>query len=217
MANRKDPLGLIDGSRDDTRTMAPEQLDRMDYLVYQLKLNGIYTDFNLNVGREYKSGDGVQGSSLIGVAKAITYFDPRLVELQKEYASQLLTHRNPYTKTSYADEPAIAIVEIVNENSILEFWQRDWFRGNLTPGGPRLQLDLTPYHKKLLTTLYNAWLAKTYPAATLARIRSAAHVASGEDVPLLQRAGVRHRALSPLLRRRGVLHAPGDELPRGDA
>jgi hypothetical protein len=181
------PLGLIDGSRDDTRSMNPDQLDRMDYLVYQLKLNGIYVDFNLNVGREYKSGDGVEGSSLIGVAKAVTYFDPRLVELQKEYARQLLTHSNPYTKTSYNDEPAIAIVEILNENSVLEFWQRDWFRGNLTPGGPRLQLDLTPYHKKLLTTQYNAWLAKTYPAATLARIRSAAHVASGEDVPLLQR------------------------------
>lgn len=182
------PLGLIDGSRDDSRTMNPEQLDRMDYLVYQLKLNGIYTDFNLNVGREYKSGDGVEGSSVIGVAKAITYFDPRLVELQKEYARQLLTHLNPYTKTTYSDEPAIAIVEIVNENSVLEFWQRDWFRGNLTPEErPRLQLDLTPYHKKLLTTQYNAWLVKTYPAATLARIRAAAHVSAGQDVPLLQR------------------------------
>ena len=182
------PLGLIDGSRDDSRTMNPEQLDRMDYLVYQLKLNGIYTDFNLNVGREYKSGDGVEGSSLIGVAKAITYFDPRLIELQKEYARQLLTHTNPYTKTAYSDEPAIAIVEIVNENSVLEFWQRDWFRGNLTPEQrPRLQLDLTPYHKKLLTTQYNAWLTKTYPVATLARIRAAAHVSAGQDVPLLQR------------------------------
>src|SRR5580692_9400119 len=54
------PAGLIDGSRDDTSTMNPEQLDRLDYLVYQLKLNGIYTNFNLNVGRVYKSGDGVQ-------------------------------------------------------------------------------------------------------------------------------------------------------------
>ena len=81
---------------------------------------------------------------------------------------------------------------------------RDWFRGNLTAGGPRYQLDLTPYHKKLLTTLYNAWLAKTYPATTLARIRSAAHVSSGEDVPLLQRHGVRHRANGPLLRRSGL-------------
>ncbi|HSU31682.1 MAG TPA: hypothetical protein VLJ11_10640 [Bryobacteraceae bacterium] len=182
------PLGLIDGSREDTRSMDPEQLDRLDYLVYQLKLNGIYVDFNLNVGRVYKSGDGVKDYSLIGVAKAITYFDPRLVELQKEYARQLLTHRNPYTKTSYNDEPAIAIVEIVNENSVLEFWQRDWFRGNLTAEErPRYQLDLTPYYKKLLTTQYNAWLAKSYAPATLARIRSAAHVAAGEDVPILQR------------------------------
>ncbi len=190
-ANTAGRGGLIDANRDDTRAMDPEQFDRLDYLVYQLKLNGVYTNFNLNVGREYKSGDGVQDYALVNTqasAKAVTYFDPRLVELQKEYAKQLLTHHNPYTKTSYADEPAIAIVEIVNENSLVEFWQRDWFRGNLTADGPKYQLDLTPYHKKLLTTLYNTWLAKTYPAAILARIRAAAHVAAGQDVPILQRA-----------------------------
>ena len=50
------PAGLIDSKRDDTRSMNKEQLDRMDYLIWQLKQNGIYADFNLNVGRQYKTG-----------------------------------------------------------------------------------------------------------------------------------------------------------------
>src|SRR5580704_10949990 len=65
------PAGLIDDTRDDTRVMNPEQLDRMDYFIAQLKANGIYIDFNLNVGRVYKKGDGVTGYDLIGNAKAV--------------------------------------------------------------------------------------------------------------------------------------------------
>jgi len=38
-----------------------------------------------------------------------------MIELQKKYARDLLTHVNPYTKTAYTDEPAIALVEISNE------------------------------------------------------------------------------------------------------
>jgi hypothetical protein len=181
------PAGLIDADRDDTRTMDKEQLDRLDYLISQLKANGIYVDFNLNVGRQYKKGDGVEGHSLIGVSKAITYFDPRLVELEKEYAKQLLTHHNPYTKTDYSNEPTIAIVEILNENSVLEFWQRNWLRGKLTPDGEKDQLDLTPYHKKLLTDDYNQWLQKNMAADKLAQLRTMAHVGVGAPVPLLQR------------------------------
>lgn len=181
------PAGLIDATKDDTRTMDKEQLDHLDYFVWQLKSRGIYVDFNLNVGREYKKGDGVHGYDLIGVAKGITYFDPRLVELEKEYAKELLTHYNPYTKTEYVHESAIAIVEILNENSLLEFWQRNWFRGDLEPGKPHYQLDLTPYHKKLLTDDYNQWLQKTMSSKQLAQIRDEAHVQPGADVPLLQR------------------------------
>lgn len=181
------PAGLIDANRDDTRVMDKEQLDRLDYLVAQLKKNGIYIDFNLNVGRQYKKSDGVEGYSLIGVAKAITYFDPRLIELEKEYAKQLLTHHNPYTNTDYCNEPAIAIIEILNENSVLEFWQRNWFRGKLVPGGEKYQLDLTPYHKKLLTDDYNQWLKTNMSPEKLAQLRTMAHVNSGQPVPLLQR------------------------------
>jgi hypothetical protein len=181
------PAGLIEADRDDTRVMNKDQLDKLDYLIYQLKLKGIYVDFNLNVGRQYKKGDGVQDYSLIGVAKAITYFDPRLIELEKEYAKQLLTHHNPYTNTSYNDEPAIAIVEILNENSILEFWQRNWFRGKLVPDAPHDQLDLTPYHKTLLTNAYNQWLKRTMAGDKLAELHSLAHVSASENVPLLMR------------------------------
>src|SRR6266542_5118658 len=92
---------LIDNTRADTRALDPKQLDRLDFFIAELKKRGIYTDLNLNVGRTYKPGDGVHDSELLGFAKALTYFDERLLTLQREYAKQLLAHRNPYTKREY--------------------------------------------------------------------------------------------------------------------
>ncbi len=181
------PSGLIAAGRNDSRELDPGQLDRLDFLVARLKAHGVYIDLNLNVGRRYLPGDGVPDAELIGPAKAMTYFEPRLIELQKEYARELLTHVNPYTRTDYAHEPAVAIVEILNENSVLEFWQRNWFRGELVPGAPRHQLDLPPHYKALLTRLYNDWLARTRPPAEVARLRTLAGVGPDREVPILQR------------------------------
>jgi len=181
------PRGLIDGTLNDTRHFDQDQLDRLDYFIYQLKQRGIYSDLNLNVGRSYKPGDEVPDSELIGQAKAMTYVGPRLLELQREYARILLTHYNPYTKSEYRSEPAIAIVEIVNENSVLEFWARNWLRGELKPGAPRLQLDFTPYYEKILTDRYNAFLKKRLSAAELERFRTLCNAKPGEPVRRLRR------------------------------
>ena len=181
------PAGLIDSRGNDSKAFNQEQLDRLDYLVYQLKIHGIYTDLNLNVGRTYKEGDGVPDHELIGIAKGITYFGPEIVEREKEYARDLLSHVNPYTQTAYSNEPAVALVEILNENSLLEFWMRNWIRGDLTPGAPRIQLDLTPHYKVLLTAQYNEWLASSHRPKEVDRLRELSGVGRGELVPLLRR------------------------------
>ncbi len=185
--NSVPPAGLVDYTRDDTQHFDPEALDRLDYFVAELKKLGIYSNLNLNVGRRYKAGDGVPDWELIGVAKALTYVGDRLLELQRDYARQLLTHRNPYTGNEYAHEPAVATVEIVNENSLYEFWARNWLRGELVPGGPRIQLDFPPAYAKKLDAMFNGWLAKNRTPAELAEIRQQAGVAAGAPVPRLRR------------------------------
>ena len=105
------PRGIIDSTRNDSRSFDAQQLDRLDFQIAEFKKRGIYVDLNLNVGRSYKAGDGVQDFDKIQWGKGLTLFDPRLIELQKEYAQNLLTHVNPYTGNEYRNEPAIAIVE----------------------------------------------------------------------------------------------------------
>ncbi|MCM8730561.1 hypothetical protein ACFO8O_06205 [Hephaestia sp. GCM10023244] len=181
------PRGLIRGDVDNSQEFNRERLDNLDYYIAQLKKNGIYVNFNLNVGRRFMPGDGVPDAELIGNAKAYTYFGPELIALQKDYAKQLLGHTNPYTGLRYADDPAVMTVEVVNENSLLEFWMRNWLRGERVEGGANLQLDMTPHYQALLVGMYNDWLAKNRKPAQIAELRQMAGVAAGGQIPFMRR------------------------------
>ena len=162
------PTGITDGSKSDTRSFDAQQLDRLDFLASELKKNGIYMDLNLNVGRSYKEGDGVPDAARLQWAKGLTLFDKRLIELQKEYAHNLLTHVNPYTKTEWAREPAVAIVEILNENGIGQ--------GYNPP---------TQFYKDELDAIYNAWLKANLKPEQLRKLREQAGVQGDALVPRL--------------------------------
>ncbi len=163
------PRGIIDATRDDSCGFDAKQLDRLDFEIAELKKRGIYVDLNLNVGRSYKAGDGVRDFDKIQWGKGLTLVDPRLIELQKEYARHLLTHVNPYTKTEYRNEPAIAIVEILNENA--------FYMGYRAP---------TAYYEEELGGIYNTWLTKNRAPEQLKKLREQAGVAEGAPIPRLK-------------------------------
>ena len=180
------PRGIIDAGRQDTQAFDQAQVDRLDFFVAELKKRGIYTNLNLNVAHSYKPGDGVRDCELLGFAKALTYFDPRLVELQKQYARMLLTHRNPYTQSEYRHEPAVAIVELVNENSLVESWFSGRLLGKNTTKNPGTWTDIPASYEKDLTGLYNAWLRGKLSEKELAELRMDAGAAADAPIPRLQ-------------------------------
>ncbi len=184
------PRGVIDAKFPDSRHLDPAALDRLDNFVAELKKAGVYVNLNLNVARSFQPADGVKDAAQLGFAKAVTYFDPRIVELEKEYARTLLTHRNPYTGAEYRNEPAVAMVEIVNENSLIESWKAGRLRG-LGPDPKqedRTWSDIPASYAADLTRLYNAYLEKRLDAASLRAIRAEAGVTAGAPVPRLEPA-----------------------------
>ena len=100
----------------------PTQLEKLDWLIYQLKLHGIYTNLNLHVSRTYPGAEDEIRPFRFG--KSIDHFYGPYIKFQKDYARDLLTHVNPYTGTSYMEEPAVAFIELNNENSLLSNWQQ---------------------------------------------------------------------------------------------
>ena len=76
------------------------QLEKLHYVVSRLKAHGIYSDINLLVGREYRSGDGL-GSAVTTMdwkdAHILGCFNDTALALHKDYATKLLTPTNRFT------------------------------------------------------------------------------------------------------------------------
>ena len=153
----------------DGRTLDAKQLDRLDFLIAELKRNGIYADLNLHVSRTYP--DLATWEGMPGFFKGVDNFDPKMIEWQRSYARALLTHLNPYTKTRYVDEPAVALIEINNENALLF----QWWTGELD-GMPAIYGDE-------LKRLWNEWLSKKHSDfAELKRRWGASESALGHEL-----------------------------------
>ncbi len=166
----REPRGLISDKYANTEVFDPAQLEREDYFIAQLEKRGIYIDFNLLVGRPFSDADGVVDAKQLGQgAKGTSLFDKRLIELQKQYARELLDHRNSYTGRKYVDDPGVALVEINNEDAI-----------DIGYRAP------SPFYLHELTAMYNAWLAKHRSPEQIARLREITGVKGAAPVPLMQ-------------------------------
>ena len=131
--------------------LAPEALARLDRFFAELKSRGIYVNLNLHVSRWWSRAHGWPGAEeLENFDKMLAIFHPELIAAQKKYARDLLGHRNPHTGLTYAEDPAVAMVEITNENSLF-MWS-----------APRVLPRLPEPYAKLLAAQWNAWLAARY-------------------------------------------------------
>ena len=144
---------VFDHTYPDTQHYQADVLDNFHYSIAQLKKNGIYVTFEVQVNRQLKAGDGIGENPLLGKAmKRYDRFDRVWIELDKKYAHDLLTSVNPYTGMALKDDPVLATVEINNENSLYQ---------NVY-GLPAPESVPEPYRSEL-NKLWNGWLRKRYP------------------------------------------------------
>ncbi len=144
-------------STGNTRDLNPTTLDRLFFLLSEMKKNNIYANINLHVSRTFLEGDGVENAdSLWQFAKGVTYFDPQLISLQKEFARKLLTAENPYTGLALNEDPVIAMVEITNENTLYGMWKGDQLK-RFAEGG-----SLMHRHDLMLNELWSDFLLNKY-------------------------------------------------------
>ncbi len=147
------PAGIRARGKAGTGDLDPEALDRLDYFIDQLKRHGVYANLNLLVSRPINKADGLPADIERLDWKdrhVVGFFQERALALQKEYARKLLTHRNPYTRLTYAEDPAVAFVEIHNEAGLIHAWL-----GGQVDRLPEVFLDD-------LRRQWNAWLRKRH-------------------------------------------------------
>ena len=82
-------LFIFDPRFKDMQHLDAGQLERLDYLVAQLKKNGIYVNINLHVARSFTAADGfVDAGKLPPLGAVVNYFEPRMIE--RRIASNLI-------------------------------------------------------------------------------------------------------------------------------
>ncbi len=135
-----------------------EALDRMDYFVAQLKQRGIYvllsSTFGVKLGpkdRQYVPymDEFGKGQNRVSTNHGSVYLSRELQDMQIGQVVKLLEHRNPYTGLSYAKDPAVAVVELFNEDSALFF-------------GTLSQLQKVPTLRRRAAEQFCDWLQARY-------------------------------------------------------
>ena len=155
----------------DLKTFDPEQLDRLDYFIAELKKQGIYSDLNLHVSRTYPDRPKSEKEGNPNYDAGVDNFSTPLIALQKGYARELLNHTNPYTGKNYLEEPAVALIEINNENALLWTWNNG-----------KLDQAAAPYRAEL-SELWLRWLQEKYgDASKLAAAWSAGARVAGPEL-----------------------------------
>lgn len=132
-----------------TRVLSEEALERLDYLIFCLKREGIYLSVDMLTYRKFKSGDGVAYAELLSdIGRGYSLYDPTMIALQKEFCNQFWNHYNPYTKLCYKDDPAFVMCTIINENDLFADYSR------------RKDFRRIPYYDDMFRDMFAAWLKK---------------------------------------------------------
>ena len=143
------------------RDFDPERLERLDRYVSILKEQGIYMQWSVFWRGDLTEADGYPtdlyadlpdngqgGKNPYGVINA----SRALQDIRWRYLEKLLTHINPYTGLSYAEDPTLAILEVQNEDSI-------FFHAPLTAFKNPDQL---PLHSALFRQQWATWVKNRY-------------------------------------------------------
>lgn len=173
---RGERFGQIDTNR----------VERLLEFVQVLKGEGIYTALSIyfplwvRLGPENTEFPGYRGQHPF----ALLYFSPGFQRHYRNWWRHLLTTPNPHTGIALKDDPAVAFVEMVNEDSTL-FWTMNASEG--------AKGNLPDPQRHLLEARFAAWLGSRHPGRSLAEIRSEVWngVATPQDDLEAGRLGIR--------------------------
>ena len=106
----------------------PDRMDMLDSLFAKLKAAGIYITIDLYASRQFEPKDGIKERETGShndqrfEMKPLCPVSETAMENWKGFARMLLTHVNPYTGIAWGQDPALAIVNLINEDNLIYNW-----------------------------------------------------------------------------------------------
>lgn len=109
----------------DVEKVDAKKLDNLQYFVRAMSNQGIYThlSFYFPLWMDVKPAYGIEGFDGFKNKKpfGLIYFDERLQQLHRGWITQILTAHSPHAFVPLGKDPALAVIELVNEDSLF-FW-----------------------------------------------------------------------------------------------
>ncbi|MCD6338503.1 MAG: hypothetical protein J7M29_03870 [Verrucomicrobia bacterium] len=152
------------GSGPNWHAAEPQVIDRLHALAAALKREGIYTALSIyfplwvRLGPDDPTFPGYSGQHPF----ALPYFHEAFRPIYRRWWRAVLEPVNPHTGLPLKDDPALAMLELINEDSTL-FWTFNPDRG--------AQGNIPDPQRALLEKQFARWLLDRYPGETLEEIR----------------------------------------------
>ncbi|HEY5744929.1 MAG TPA: hypothetical protein VIU12_02525 [Chryseolinea sp.] len=142
--------------------LTPDKWKNFDFFCKSLRDAGIYYSWSHIYGHRVLPGDSARVLAyteikntnfpwrhLNGSTASLVNFADDLQELNIELTTNMLKHVNPHTGKKHAEDPALAFIELQNEDNI--FW-----------GAIEETLKQTPTYRALLCKKFSTWLKEKY-------------------------------------------------------
>ena len=141
------------------------ELDGVFRFVAELKKQGIYATISpFWAHTKARATWGIEGYA-DKEPWGVLFFNETLQAGYKAWAREIYTRKNPYTGIPLGQDPAVAIIQVQNEDSLL-FWTFD---------------GIAPEQKLALGRKFGAWLGKKYGSLEKARTGWGTATAKGDD------------------------------------
>lgn len=95
----------------------PERWKQLDFFVAEAKKRGLYITLDLYTS-SHEAAQARHGNLSSREYKALCYFDPDVRNDFIRFGKTLFDHVNPYTGTAWRDEPAIILLNLINEGTL---------------------------------------------------------------------------------------------------
>lgn len=138
----------------------PQRCEKMDFFVHQLKEQGIFIKLSANFGRArlfpgdldrvpYHAELGKLNRGVLDPGGGAIFLSRELQDIQIQQCTNFLKRTNQHTGMTYANDPAVMVVELINEDSALFF-------------GTMRAMTNSPTLKQRAGVAYGDWLRKRY-------------------------------------------------------
>lgn len=107
-----------------SRELDPAQAEKIDWWIKCLKDEGIYLWLDLHVGRHMYPDDGMEAFAEVSKGKpsadikGVSYVNPSVQAAMQRFAADYLGRINSETGLKAVDDPAVAFIQITNENDV---------------------------------------------------------------------------------------------------